>query len=313
MSNSEATESAPKLKIWGLVKETYGTLFRDFMGFVQTIWLLVGLNVAFAIYQLTAGQEVMLKQMAEVQTSQDPAAFMSTFFTVFSIGIIITFVFMFLMGCVGVAVYRLVLLREKPSIIGFRIGRREVRTFGYLLAFMVLGFLLMLPVMIGMALLGGLFNAIASDTGAMSGVFHFAMMFIVFSLMIMISIRTVFVLPALAMDQQGGLWRRIGAAWRSARGNTFRMFLALVVSQLPIIFLNFVMMTVFAITGLQTIKKAVESGGDPNMMMETVGATEIIMGILMWLSMLLFWIMFAIAYRKLTAHDGDILQQPAEA
>jgi len=297
MSDSEIIQTETKLKVFALVADGYRAVFGNLGVMVHILWLPVALmGVVNYRFQAQNFQEFN----ALLQAENDPAAVQAhlnaAFDPMFFIYMLVSWV---VMCAAFVSLHRFVLLGDKPPSLGFTVRKREWRYLGYVVAIMMIAMLAMIGPMIGLTILELVIEVVFGTTGGMIGILVFAALIGLLVFFVTTWVRLGFVLPAIALDQDGGLRRRFKSAWALAKGNTFRMFAALVVAQLPF-------MLVFGIWSFQFMQSAAEMMATgaatpvPNMVV-----TMVVFGGVSWLSYAVIITMYSLAYRILESASAE--------
>jgi len=228
MTDTVNSQATPRLKVMPLVLSSYRTVFGNLGALAQMLWLVVGLNFFYVYYQFIEmekfAQQVQLGNLS-VAVQLGSSSFFGSFIGG-TLGLL-------LLSGVMVAIHRFVLVGVKPIFPGFGIARRELRFCGYFLAvnfmFVVVAMVPMLLVKVMQQFVQG----VVGNGGGMIFILSIVAMVAFLIGIITVMTRMSFVLPAIAMDQEGGLWHRFDHAWKAAKGHTATMITALFLALLP--------------------------------------------------------------------------------
>jgi|GEM_PF-1907795 len=227
MSDSEVSQTATKLKVFALVADSYRAVFGNLGTMTRILWLpmviLVVIEFRFAVQKGPAA-------------SQGLAG--SAFDPIYFVYIVVSWI---VICGAYVSLHRFFLLGDKPSALGLAFQRRELRYLGYCLA---IAPVVILPV-------GGLW--LLESVEVVPLLLSAALTFAAIGFMVIWLIRLGFALPAIALDQEGGLRRRFKHALALVNGNTWRAFLALFLASLPFVVILDMVPYVFSLTGSELI------------------------------------------------------------
>lgn len=227
MSDRELSRTTAKLKIFALVADSYRAVFGNLGTMTRILWLpmviLVVIEFRFAEQRVSAASNGLAG-----------AAFDPMYFVYIVVSWIV------ICGAY-VSLHRFFLLGDTPPALGFAFQRRELRYLGYCLA--------ITPVVI--VPMGGLW--LLETVGVVPMLLSAALTFVAIGFMVTWLIRLGFTLPAVALDQEGGLRRRFKHALALVNGNTWRMFLALFLASLPFVLILDIVPYVFSLTGSELI------------------------------------------------------------
>jgi len=291
MSDSDVLENTPKLKIFALVADSYRAVFGNLGVMVRILWLPMALmgvvNFRF--------QDQHFEDLNAVLKAQNDSAAVQAQLDVASdpMFIIYWLVSWVVMVAAFVSLHRFVLLGDNPPSLGFTVHKREWRYLGYLAAIVVTITLAMIVPIIGLTIFEMTIEAVFGTTGGMVGILIFAAFVTLLVCSVTLYIRLGFVLPAIALDHGGGLGRRFKHAWALAKGNTFRMFVALIVASLPFLLI----FGIWSYQFMQSVAEAMATGTAfpaPNMVVVIV-----VFGGMSWLSYALIITTYSLAYRTL--------------
>lgn len=209
-----------KIPVFGAVASAYGFAFGRFLTVLRLSWfwlaIVAGLNIywgpaimaalsegmkAFA----TGGPEAMQAAMSGVQFESNMLSLVQNL-----AGIIIF-----------VALVRAVISRDFRDGVPLHIlsGMPDLRAIGVLILLMIAVIAAVIGLVIVMAILG------AAGGGAVAGIIAL----ILFPVMIWVSLRLSLVLPVAAVESNLGVER----SWSLMKGNSFRMFLAILMTFIP--------------------------------------------------------------------------------
>lgn len=290
MTDSENLEGQTKLNITSLVGDGYRSLFTKFTFFLKVMWIttLVSGLLNWRMY----AQYPELLETSSINDATSEAA-TNTFLLMW--GEPLTYVYMILSWLVLVgamiAVQRSVLLGEAaPRPLGISVGMRELRYFGYCVAAYFLSMAPLLIFAVAMPLMAGLESALGAPGGtAFTGLLGLLALLVISGYMFIIPIRLSLAMPAIAVDAEGGLGKRFGHAWAIAKGNTFRLSVAIFVAILPLLIISGLGMTYFMpVMG----QDSVDTASSGLLTMITMFATTITLYVVS--------VMFARAYQILT-------------
>lgn len=294
MTDGKDLETKPKLHVILLVVNSYRTVFGNVGVMGQMIWLAVGFGIANFYLQLWDMQQA------------NPAVIEPTS-SAFSLSAFIVGALSFLLLCgVTVAVTRFVLLGEMPTFPGFGISKRELRFAGYSLVLYLTLFLVFVAFMTVFWLLLMVIEIIFGGAGAMFGILSFAAFGGAGVVVVMLLVRLSFVMPAIAMDQDGGLQRRFHYAWVTTKGHVLRMFAALFLGLLPWMALNIGLSELYMFPAMEQFA---QTGAFP---FAPFSSLFLIVTITGWTSTVLSIVMFAHAYRTLEDMGANGAKQPVE-
>lgn len=304
MANGNNLETKPKLHVLLLVTDSYRTVFGNLGAMAQMLWLIIGFNIANLYLQF----EEMERTWAQIhQMQQGNPALIEPMSSMVLLSIFIGGgLGLLLFAGVMVAMNRFVVLGEKPTFPGFRIGKRELRYVGYFLAVYFTQFLITIAFMIVFMLLQIGINILFGEAGAMTSILSFILFVGAGVGMAMLLLRLLFVMPAIAVDQDGGLRRRFDYAWKTAKGHTLRMFAALILGLLPWMVLNLALAELYMFPALQQVAQA---GAFPFWAFSSFFLIATITG---WIAMVLGVVMYAHAYRALEDIGANGAEHPVE-
>lgn len=289
MNTLGQAKEAPELTAWSLSKQTYHMVLGSLGSMARMLWLLIGLNLVLSYYQVTmiaANFEFSEKAQrgeglgADVATLAGPLLGLQ----------VASLVQLWVMCGVLVALHRFVLLDEKPSLLGFRIGMRELRYGGYfLLIFFITPMLLIVPMMALMSFGPLLVTALASMAPI---VMTLAVLLAVVTLVgySVIMIRLGLVMPAIATDQQGGIKRRIKQAWSMGKGRVWTILGAIFIIGLPWIVISMVTNYV----SLQYMPPVLSGGAFPVVPSLVMAAAQTAVGVIV---VALLVVLFSLVYK----------------
>ncbi|HEY9080553.1 hypothetical protein [Magnetovibrio sp.] len=290
MSDNDLVENTAKLKIFALVADSYRVVFGNPGTMVRILWLPMAL---MGIVNFRFQDRNFQDLNAALQVDTDPAALQAqldaAFDPMFFIYMLVSWV---VMCAVFVSLHRFVLLGEQPPTLGFTVRKREWRYLGYVIAILVTASVAMFVSMMGLIILELLVSALVGTEGAMVGILFFMVVLVLMVISVTIYVRLGFVLPTIALDQEGGVRRRFKGAWALAKGNTLRMFVALFVASLPYMLI----FGIWSYAFMQSVAEAMAmgSGFEPNMII-----TMVVFGVISWLWYGVTIAMYSIAYRTL--------------
>jgi len=299
MSDSDVLETTPKLKVFSLVADSYRTLFKNVVNVATMLWAVVAISVLYVYLQ-----QYIVEARGLRWGEGEPTAVWGY---VLGITLIDKLLMLLLVAVTAVSFHRLVLLGEAPGLLGFRIGKRERRFFGsaVVIELMIFG-MASLPVII-LAFLDAWIQATFESTGAMLGILGF---FGISGLMIfglVLLVRLWFALPAISIDEPGGLKVRLRAAWTMGRGNTVRMIAAIILAMLPWI----VGLGVWAMYMVFELSQAQSLGHNP---LESffAGQGTVLTVMVNWLMAAVIFILYSHAYQALSENNESQLDQTVE-
>lgn len=212
MTLQETRPAVPKLGIAATVSGAYGAVFGGFWPLCKAAALPFVLGIAIAVLALA---------LENIHFAVDVAVQL--------LGLLPLVIF-------GIAWGRIVLIGRRSGAIPRPLfGMRTWAYFGYLLVHMlvfIVPFLLLFAASFGIAFLAG--NAVAGldpTTLAPQVLWLVPASFLLYLLLLYISLRLALVFPAVSVDQRLGL----AGSWRMTRGNSLRFFAAMILIVLPVI------------------------------------------------------------------------------
>lgn len=267
MSDSNISQTATKLKVFALVADSYRVVFGNLSVMTRILWLPIALLVAMS-YRFEAQ-----KGTAEMQTQW--GAFLDPMYLLYLV------VYWVVMTGAYVSLHRFVLLGTKQPALGFTFEKRELRYLGYSIAILTI---LMLPI--------GVLVLLESVLPQVLG-FVIATLSVAVMIGICIGIvRLGLVMPAISLDQAGGLQWHFQSAWALAKGNTFRILMAQIVALLPFVLVTWI----WPEQTFSSVAEQTATGTDR----ELYGMiTTVILNVVSWLSTAVFIVLYSIAYRSL--------------
>jgi len=261
MSDSDVLETTPKLKVLTLVADSYRMMFGNLGTMARIFWLPAVVTLVIS-YRFDAQ-----KDTAELQTQLG-----SLLEPMYLLYIAVSWV---VMAGAYVSLHRFVLRGAKPPQLGFTFEKRELRYLGYSIAILAA---LMLPLSVLLL--------IEAALAQMSDIVFSALSVVVLFFTFIGVVRLGLVLPAISLDQAGGLLWRFQSAWMLAKGHTFTMFIAQIVGLLPFVLITW-------IWPYQIISSATDL------------ITTVILNVLSWLSYAVMISMISIAYRILERGNAE--------
>ena len=269
-----------KLPIMATVSGVIGGLFSKFGSLLAIGWfvllLLLGLGVAipyWGIVSVLAGALGIDAVNMEV-----------------IVQLVSAFLQLVLLGVISVAWYRKLLLAEDTnSIVYFRLGKRELVYFVYLVTYGIV-FSLLVGGLVGSGWL--IFQAMGA--GWQVNLFGFASTILVLFLVF----RTMLVLAGVAVDQPQAL----RSAWKISQGNCWRIFWSIVLLYIVLILVYAAVLGIALVSGIgptivAEIFLSIESG---NASLETILFVQVISIVLTALSTMVGVIFLSNVYRHLS-------------
>lgn len=284
MSDTENSEPTTQLKVIPLVMESYRTVFTNLGDMARMLWLIITLNVVFGYFQFSEMQSMQSGGLGSGQAVSSGFTFMMP---------IVAILNLCLFSGVVVAIQRYAVLGAKPVFPGFGIGKRELRYVGYFLALYILSIFVMTVPMVLFVLLQAGLQLVVGDGSAMTLILSFVLLIAMLIGIVAVITRMGFVMPAIAMDQEGGLVRRFDYALKTAKGHTARMVAALFLALLPWGILSTILSDIYIMPALQQMATA-------GQLPMTLGAVPLLMiNVVWWVGLALGAVMYSLAYRTL--------------
>jgi len=242
-TNADKNDGKPKLSVRSLVLDAYRLLYNRFRTFIFIMWL-PSLVSALSTWRFMAqsAEAAVIDPASEELVAEVMAAELSVWAQpltyVYEAMLLVTF------AAASVAVQRLVLLNEEPPRpYGIAMGKREVRYSGYTFASYVLAsFPLVLIVAVG----AGLNNLFGEDSlPTVATLLLFTLGFGGLFFLVVAALRFGLAFPAVALDTSRGVMVQLLTAWEMAKGNTFKLFLAMLLAWLPFVVIDYLVGDVF--------------------------------------------------------------------
>jgi len=275
MSENDVSQTTVKLKIFDLVGDSYRAVFRNLGVMARISWLPIALMAMISFRFESLNDPAALQAPMDISTNVVFVGYTVVQWVVLSLAF--------------VSLYRFMLLDEKPPQLGFMLEKRELRFVGFSLAIMAA---VLLPMGAGLVL-SQLLGSIGIGPGLLGTVLAFAVMIATLTGLV----RLWLVLPAIALDQKGGLQWHFQSAWALAKGNTFRIFLALNVASLPLMLI----LAGWMYLVMPSEAEPIATGASVPAMM----AFSVVDGVMTWFFNAVAVVVSAMAYRTLKLNSAE--------